>query len=78
VPPLTCLFPPVLAWLALGFLSQGSALLSRQQSMWVESLQFVYRVTPGVVVEDDRNIRPWRLKLRAFVSSNKFEVGAGL
>jgi hypothetical protein len=42
--------------------------------MWVESLQFVYRVTPGVVVDAD-NIHPWRLKLRALVSSNQFEVG---
>jgi hypothetical protein len=82
--PLTLVPPPLSLSLSFSPLSplplthvlvrQGSALLSRVQTMWVESLQFVYRVTPGVVVDAD-NIHPWRLKLRALVSSNQFEVG---
>jgi hypothetical protein len=56
-----------------GVWPQGSALLSPQQAMWVESLQLVYKISPGREVDVGAS-PPWRRALVRLVSSTRFEV----
>ena len=54
--------------------SQGSALLTQKQQLWVESLKTVYKLSPEPMLSVPTSTNRLRLKVYQAVTSSTFEV----